>query len=161
MKNIILAIALLCTPQLTLSDEQAGPATLEELLQGSDMKSMVDALYQQMDQVLQQMSTQLQIPESEKRVMDNFIADVSELISEDASWDEIKKPIFEIYQRHFDVNEEIDLTAFYESQSGKAMVRQMPDLLQDTVRLSEDMMEIIKPVLQQAQEFRQELKENR
>ena len=161
MKNFILAIALLCTPQLTLSDEKAGLATIEELLQGSNLESMVESLYQQMDQVLQQMSTQLQIPESEKRVMDNFVSDVSKLIREDASWDEIKKPIFEIYQRHFDVNEVVDLTAFYDTDSGKAMVKNMPDLLKDTIEVSQEMMDIIRPVLEQAQDFQQELKKNR
>ena len=72
MKNILLATALILTPHLSLADEQAERASIEELLEVSNVKSMIDAMHDQLGQMLEQMSTQLQVDESEKPIMDKF-----------------------------------------------------------------------------------------
>jgi len=162
MKNLIFAIALLCAPQLSFADEQVDRASIEELLQVSNVKSMVDAMYGQMDQMLQQMSTQLQIEESERPIMEKFMSKVTDLIREEVSWEQMKGPIFEIYRKHFSEQEVLDLTAFYKTESGRALVEKMPNLMQDSMQVSQGMMESVMPkVLELAEELQQELQKNR
>lgn len=162
MKNILLAITLICAPQVSFSEEQAKRASIEELLEVSNVESMVDAMYEQMDQMLLQMSAQLQIEESEKPIMDKFMSRVTDLIREEVSWEEMKGPIFDIYQKHFSEKEVRDLTAFYQTESGQAMVEKMPNLMQDSMLVSQGMISNVMPkVLELAQEFQQEIQQYR
>ena len=162
MKNILLATALILTPHLSLADEQAERASIEELLEVSNVKSMIDAMHDQLGQMLEQMSTQLQVAESEKPIMDKFMSNVDNLIREEVSWEKMEGPIFEIYQKHFSEKEVLDLTAFYQTDSGQAMVRKMPDLMQDSMLVSQGMMGSVLPkVMELAQEFQKEIEENR
>jgi len=162
MKNLLLTIVLICTPQLSFGEEQADRASIEELLQVSNVESMVNSMYDQMDLMLQQMSAQLQIEESERPIMDKFMSKVTDLVQEEVSWEQMKDPIFEIYQKHFSEKEVLDLTAFYKTESGQAMVEKMPALMQDSMQVSQGMIESVLPkVMELAEEFQQELMENR
>jgi len=162
MKNLLFTIVLICTPQLSFGEEQAERASIEELLQVSNVESMVDAMYSQMDLMLQQMSSQLQIEESERPIMDKFMSKVTDLIQQEVSWEQMKDPIFDIYRKHFSEKEVLDLTAFYKTESGQAMVEKMPNLMQDSMQVSQGMIESVLPkVMELAEEFQQEIMENR
>ena len=64
------------------------------------------------------------------------------------NWEKMKEPIVEVYLKHYTHREISDMTAFYDSETGRSMIRKMPVVMQDTMLISQSILKDFLPRLQ-------------
>lgn len=158
----IYALLLPATALRASDDDPASLASIEELLVLSKVEAMVDAIYGQFEGMMVQMEAEMGVQESEKQILDKYYQRFTELLREEVSWQRMKDPMAEIYQKHFTQKEVDDLLQFYKTDSGKAMVEKMPAVMQDSMQFSQTMMVNVMPKVQEiARELSRDLQQSR
>ena len=138
MKKIIFAICLMASC-FSLADEQSKSDELDRLLEATNSAAMLDSIYDQYPQMMSQMSKELGIDEKEQEKMHRLAERMSQIMREEMNWEKMKGPMKQVYMKHFTEKEISDMLAFYESDSGRAMTKKMPAMMQDIVPISIEM----------------------
>lgn len=147
--------SLLTLPALA---EDSRRATVEALLAATDADSVIDSMYAQMDQMFAGMGQQLGVQPTEQAAFENYMNSVSALMREEMSWEKMREPIIDIYLAHYSEKEIQDMLAFYQSETGRSMVTKMPIVMDESMKLSQQMFADMMPKLQMlALEFQREL----
>jgi hypothetical protein len=157
MKNMLavlpVLVLVLVLPALStagdLSDVQAARRKqVEVLLELMDADAMIDRVYTQTDQMLREMAAQMEIQPSEKAVFDDFASKIIATMKADLNWARMKEPMIDLYLKHYTDQEVKDITAFYKTPSGQSMLKKMPLVMQDSLRISQQMMKDTYPKIQ-------------
>ena len=158
MKNLLITFLILFSPMTIYAEESVDKATVEELLEVTNVKSIVDTMYFEIDQMLEGLATQLGISEEEQPIFDKYLAKVNVAVKEQISWERMKTPMIELYMKHYTKKEIRDILAFYKTDTGKSLVRKMPVVMQDSIQLSQSMFKMTLPKIQElAEELQAEL----
>ncbi|MFQ6370892.1 DUF2059 domain-containing protein [Shewanella sp. YIC-542] len=146
-------------PLAQAGDEGARRAQVEQLLLGMNMDATLNSVYGQMEQMLLNMQQQLKISEEEKPLFEEFAHKYTKVMREELSWDKMKQPLIEIYVKHYTDKEIADMAAFYASDSGRSMVAKMPQVMQESMQVSQSLMGSLLPRMTELQkEFDAKLK---
>ncbi len=147
--------SLLALPTLA---QDSNRASVEALLEATDADSVIDSMYAQMDQMFAGMGQQLGIQPAEMASFENYMNNVSALMKSEMSWEKMREPIIDIYLAHYTEKEIQDMLAFYQSETGRSMVTKMPVVMDESMKLSQQMFADMMPKLQVlAVEFQKEL----
>ena len=157
MKYWFVLVTLLAS---TLASASETPARedVERLMELSDADAMMETTYQQMNAMMKNMAGNLGIQPDEQHLFDEFNDRMTALLRERVNWASMEPKLVDIYQRNF-TQEEIDhIIAFYESETGQAMLEKMPTVMQESMMVSQQAVQAIMPDIQQlAVQFRQDL----
>lgn len=160
LMSLLVGATLLSAP--VFAGEAERRAQVEELLVAMKADGMMDAIYGQMNGMINQMQAQMQIKDSERAELEAFNAKVVKLVTEEMSWDKLKEPTIDIYVKHFSEKELADMLAFYQSETGKAMVEKMPALMQESMQMTMAIAQQMMPKIQAlSEEFKKELEASR
>lgn len=160
MKSYLISLVVLLSVSTASVAETADTrASVEKMFELTDMPKMMDAIYQQMDQVYAQMAGKREVSQEQQPIYDKYRARYKEMIQESMSWDAIKEPIIEAYARVY-TKEEVDaLIVFYDSPVGHKMLEKTPELMQVTMQLMQKVTAEMMPKMQALQkEMTEELK---
>jgi hypothetical protein len=61
----------------------------------------------------------------------------------------MKEPMIQIYLKHYTEKEIKDVTAFYKTESGQAMIKKMPLVMQESMMVSQSMYKDFMPKMQE------------
>jgi uncharacterized protein len=158
MKKIIVCLLLFILPSISYSadENKSKRESVENLLAIIKAESMIDTIYSQMDQMMQSASQQFGIKPSEQEIFNKFMFKTISLMKSEITWEKMKEPMITIYLNHYSEKEIQDMVAFYESDSGQSMIRKMPAVMQDSMKLSQ---EILKDFLPKLEKLSSELEE--
>ncbi len=123
---------------------------VEKLFVLMETDKMMDTMYSQIEGMVVGMGQQLGIKEGEQEIFDAYMADVMKIMKEDMSWQKMKKPLVDVYTKHYSEEELEGMLAFFSSDVGKSMTEKMPAVMQDSMVISQSMMQSILPKIQQA-----------
>jgi len=157
MKTWIVAVALTAS---TLASASEAPARedVERLMELSDADAMMDNTYQQMNTMMKNMAGNLGIQPDEQHLYDEFNDRMTNLLKEEVNWASMKPQMVDIYQRNFTQQEIDDIIAFYETETGQALLEKMPTVMQESMMVSQQAVQAIMPEIQQiAIQFREDL----
>ena len=70
---------------------------------------------------------------------------VNELIREEMTWEKMKEPMIQVYINHFTEREIQGMIEFYKTDIGKSTIKKMPLVMQDSMGVSQKMMEGVSP----------------
>lgn len=158
MKNILITFLILLSPITVYAEEGVEKATVEELLEVTNVKSIVDTMYFEIDQMLEGLAAQLEISVEEQPIFDKYIVKVNASVKEQISWEKMKDPMIDLYMKHYTEKEIKDILAFYKTDTGKSLVKKMPVVMQDSIQLSQSMFKMTLPRIQElAEELQTEL----
>lgn len=136
--------------------------SVEELLRVSNMDSMIDGMYSQMNQMFVGLEEQLDIKPDEQPIFDAHMNKLITILQEDMSWEKFKEPLIDIYLKHYTEKEIQDMLAFYQTETGRSMVSKMPLVMNDSMLFSQEMMKSLLPKIQSlAQELKAEIQKHR
>ena len=159
MRKIPILLLLLMLSFALQAQEAVKRETVERLLQVTDAKAVVDAVYSQVDKMFLDMAQQLGIEESEQAFFNRYMQKVAIATRKAMSWEKIKGPMVDIYLKHYTEKELEDLLAFYNTDSGKAMIKKMPLVMQESMMISQSMLMEFMPKLRELSvEFKEELR---
>ncbi|MBU2885152.1 DUF2059 domain-containing protein [Gilvimarinus agarilyticus] len=161
MKSVIVLLLSMVVSVGAIAEESKRES-VEELLRASNADALVDNIYVQFDQMLSGMKAQMGIKPSEEEIFDKHMQKIVDLMREEMSWAKLKEPMIDIYLEHYTEQEVQDMLAFYSSETGQSMVAKMPAVMNDSVQLSQGMMQSFMPKIQQlGQDLQTELEAHR
>lgn len=159
MKNMLLITLLLICSQTTIAaDDAAKKAELEKMFALTDLNSMMDSMYAQMGAMFEQMVAQQNIPMEEQEAAKKYFTKMEALLREEMSWAKMEAPIMDAYARVYTVEDLKAINDFYETSAGQKMIEKMPQLMQETMQISQTMAQSLIPKFQAlAEEMKQEM----
>jgi uncharacterized protein len=161
MKSIIIGILAIAI-QVSAYAESSKRESVEELLRITNVDSMIDNMYSQMDQMFVGMGQQMGIKTSEQDIFDNYMKKVTASMKEMMSWEKMKAPMTDIYLTSYTEKEIQDMLDFYRSETGRSLIKKMPQVMSESMMLSQEMMKGFMPKVQELSvELNEELKARR
>lgn len=162
MKKIVVCLMFLILPSLSFAGDEQKREDIENLLALMNVDAMVENMYSQMDKMMMGMAKQAGIQPSEKVIFERFMLKMTAAMKEEVSWAKMKDPLIDVYVKHYSDKEIADMVAFYNSESGRSMIQKMPAVMNDSMLVSQGLMQEFMPTIQElTAEFRQDLKEAR
>ncbi|GAA6205351.1 DUF2059 domain-containing protein [Thalassotalea sp. SU-HH00458] len=162
MKIYSLALLLILTSIPSYANNTSSRASVEKLMELTEVSKMMDAMQHQVNNMFRGMSQQLGISEKEKPKFNKYMNKVSELMSEYMKWSTFKEPMIDIYTKHFSEKEVQGLIEFYQSDIGKSMTKKMPLVMQDSMVVSQTLMKDLMPKIQKlAMDMKSEIQQSR
>ncbi len=152
MKAKALLLAILMMASFNSFATPAKKETLEELFRLTDVTKMLDLVYAQSDAIAKQSMRGKSLTEEQKAVMNKYAEKNMALVKQEMSWDKLKTPIMEAYSRVYTDKEVQDIIKFYQTPTGKKMLKKMPELAQISMGLVQNMMQSMQPKLKLLQE---------
>lgn len=162
LKGLVFVLTLVPAAVPAEESPQSKREMVEEMMLLMDVDAMVDTIYSQMDQVMQNMGREMGVAPEEQVLLDKYTAKMTAIMKAEVSWRKMKEPIIAVYQNYFTTQELSDMLAFYKSASGQSMLKKMPEVMKASMVVSQDMMRTVLPQIQQvSQELAEELKAQR
>lgn len=159
MKRLIITALLLLLPFSAISAKESNKKSVEELIMLMDMDSMVDAMYSHLEQTAPDMAKGLGVDPTEQASFARFMTRYISLMREEMSWDKMKGPVIEVYQKNLTEKEVQDMLVFYKSETGQSMIKKMPLIMKDSMAITQSLLKDFYPKLQTlAEQFKEELK---
>jgi len=161
MKKLIIGTFCLLI-HLSVSAESSKRQSIEELLEITNVDSMVASMYDQMDHMLIGMGKQMGVKPSEQDVFDNYMRKIAAAMKEEMSWEKMKDPMIDIYLKHYTETEVQDMLNFYRSETGRSLIEKMPMVMGESMLLSQEMMNGFMPTIQRlSEELKKDLEAHR
>lgn len=137
-------------------------ASVDELMQLMGVDAMVDTMYEQMEGMLQGMSEQMGVQPDEKEIFNSYNSKMVALMRKEMSWEKMKGPMTDIYVNNFSEEEIQGMLTFYKSKVGKATLEKLPAVMQQSMQVSQGMVQSIMPEIQRiSKELQAELEKHR
>jgi hypothetical protein len=156
--RILVCASLLClaaTTQVFAADVPPSEASIRQLLAATDSQKMLDNILKTVDASIDSgMKSALNgqpVNAKAQKIIDDMRVQITALVRESLAWKDMEPLITEVYKRSLTQQEVNGMIAFYESAAGKAVVRKMPLILQNTMALMEERMKTIAPKMVQIQ----------
>jgi len=146
--KVVLAVLLFMFSPLLLADDVSKDKKLNELVNVMDMDSMIDSIYSQMEAMMQNMATQMGVQPDEQAIFDEYYKQMTQIIKEDMSWAKMEPLVVDIYRRNFTEKELDDMLAFYKTETGKSLLAKMPVVMQESMHISQVLMQQSIPKIQ-------------
>jgi hypothetical protein len=162
MKNIIIVLFALMLSFTSKADELSSRASIEKLMELTEVSKMMDSMQEQINLMFQGMSKQMNISGDEQVYFESYMKKVHTLLNEKMNWNTFKEPMINIYSRHFTEKEVQGLITFYRSDIGRSMTKKMPLVMQDSMIISQQLMKDFMPEVQSlAMELRASITQSR
>jgi hypothetical protein len=87
-----------------------------------------------------------------QKVIDEMRAKMVDVFREGLAWKDMEPLFIQAYQRSLTQDEVNGMLAFYESPAGKAVVRKLPLIMQNTAQLMQERMRAVTPKIAQIQQ---------
>ena len=154
MKKVLIAlVAVLLTPLAFAA--QPSDESIRELMEITDTASLLENGMNQADQMMQASIRQTlqgqDIPEKDRKVLDEMRNDMMALLKEELSWNSMEPMFIDVYQKSLSQKEVDGMLEFYKSDAGKAVVAKMPLIMQNTMTLMQQRMAAMAPKMQEIQ----------
>lgn len=154
MKKLLLASSLLLA--ICAHAAPASTASIEELLVLTRAESMMDAMYGNVEQAMQQGMRQAlgdkPLTADQQKSLEALPREFARVFREEMGWNKLKTDIVQIYAETFQ-QEEIDgLLVFYKSPAGKAFIEKTPVVMQKSMTLTQGRMQSVFPKMRAVME---------
>jgi hypothetical protein len=162
VKPFLASIVLLAAPSSFAQGQPASEESIRELMTITNSKALLDQSYGQLDGLMQQaMKDALagnQTNAEQEKLMAELRSRMVELIRADMSWDELEPEYIKLYATTFSQAEIDGINAFYRSDTGKAVIGKMPQLMQSLMQMVMGKMQGLAPKIQAlSEEYKKKL----
>lgn len=147
MGKVLLLSFLIFSTNL-YAEQTAKQQKIDELVNVMNMDAMVDSMYSQVEGMMQNMSVQMGVKPDEKPIFDKYYADMTEVLKTKMSWQKMQPMMVDLYDKQFSEQEINDMLAFYKTESGQAILRKMPQVMQASMQMSQVLVQDAMPEIQ-------------
>jgi hypothetical protein len=156
MKSIVITLAagmiLLWSPASALADDASKNAKIEEMMQLTHVDRMLTQMLPQMQSVVKAQMAQADLTPEQRQQAEAMQQKMMALIAERLSWEKAKPAYIKIYADTFTEGEIDGILAFYKSPAGQAMLDKMPQLMQKSMEVGQQLMGDVMPEITQMME---------
>ena len=156
----ILLVVLFLSCSIALADEASHRAAAEELVALMKTDEVVDHLFGQMTQILEQQFVRMGMPDSDRPVLMKYEHTLLMILEGDVNWKKMKNDFVEAYTRRYTEDELRAISASYKSSEGQEFMEKMPMLmLEGTIISQKKMPELMNKTQQVNMEMIDELRQ--
>jgi len=120
--------------------ESSHEAAARELFEVSDAAKMIDTIYDSMQPQFAAMSEQMGIDESLRPVFDRHMVRVMDVLREEFNWEKMEPHMISAYMQVYSEEELLELVEFYKSPIGQKFLSKMPELMEVSMGMTQQLM---------------------
>lgn len=113
----------------------------KQLIKLVNADQIVEPWFTQVDQMFAIRFVELQALDSKKPVLESYQAKAKDVLNKSLSWNKLEPEVVTVYTRAFTEAELKQLVDFYKSPVGQKMIKEMPVLFGETIKLSRTKLE--------------------
>jgi len=140
-KVMVLFYMLFLFSSLAMADEASHRAAAEELLLLMNVDKMVEPVFEQMQLMMEQQFDQSDAPEDARPILKKYTAKMMQVLEEALGWEKMRDDYVDIYVRTYTESEIRAIADFYRTPAGQAFIEKMPQLMQESMSLSQRAMQ--------------------
>ena len=161
MKHL-LAVLFLLLPLSSTASESTKQAITKELMEVMDVDSLMDTMYTHIQDTMDNAAQHLNVTEAERPLFTRYYESVNQLMQDELNWNILEPKFIAIYDKSFTESELSAMLEFYKTEHGKSILKKMPAVMQESMLLSQSMLQNILPQLQAlSAQFDKDLKAHR
>jgi hypothetical protein len=152
----LISVAFLCfavVTQALAADTPPSEASIRRLMAATDSKKTLDSalttIDASMNNGLKAALANEPMSEQGQQIIDDMRQQLTAVVKEALTWNDLEPLFIEVYKRSLTQSEVDGMIRFYESEAGKAVVRKMPLIVQNTTQLMQERMKAILPKMMQ------------
>jgi hypothetical protein len=141
--TMMIAIVLagtLWNPASALADEASKTAKIEEMMQLTHADRMTAQMLDQMKSMVMGQLSKIDMPVEARQASDEMQQRLMDIITDRMSWTKNKPTYIRIYSETFSEADIDGILAFYKSPAGQAMIEKMPQLIQKSMAVAQQLM---------------------
>lgn len=140
MRPIALLFLLFLGVASAATAESSHEAAARELFEVSDAAKMIDTIYDSMQPQFAAMSEQMGIDESLRPVFDRHMVRVMDVLREEFNWEKMEPHMISAYMQVYSEEELLELVEFYKSPIGQKFLSKMPELMEVSMGMTQQLM---------------------
>ena len=160
LKTVIFLIVLSLFCSFANADETSHRAAAEELLLLTNVDKMLKPMWEQMETMMEQHFVQMDAPEELRPVLNRYTSKMVKVMEEELGWAKMKNDYIDIYVKTYTEGEIRAISEFYKSPAGKKFIEKMPQLMQESMAISQkNMPTFMKKMQKISEEMANEIKQ--
>ncbi len=136
-KVIVLLSILVFSTGAHAEDVKPSEASVRELLRVTESRQLLDSTMAQFDNIMkggiEQAFKGQNLTAPEQKQIEDLRKKLIEVYKQDMNWESLEPIFIKVYRDSFTQQEVDGLTAFYRSPTGKAVIKKMPIVMQNTL----------------------------
>ncbi len=145
MSKLLLVLTVILTTTIAAADQQSHNDAAKELLELMNADRAIELAYEQMYTHMSGMAEQMGVTEETRPTFDVYMEKMVEVMKEEMSWEKMEPYILATYVSVYSEEELRELGEFYASPLGQKFVAKMPELVEATMKMTQDMMAALIP----------------
>ncbi len=155
---LLMALSLFCS--LANADEVSHRAAAEELLLLTNVDKMLKPMWEQMEAMMEQQFDQMDAPEELRPILNRYTSKMVKVMEEELGWAKMKNDYIDIYVKTYTEVEIRAVSEFYKSPAGKVFIEKIPQVMQESMAISQKNMPTFMNKLQKiSEEMANEIKQ--
>ena len=134
-----------------VADQQSHTDAARELLKLMNADQAIELAYDQMYTNMSGMAEQLGITEKTQPMFDVYLERMVEVMEEEMNWEKMEPFIVAAYVSVYSEEELKELGEFYSSPLGQKFISKMPELMEASMQMTQDMLAVMIPRLTEIQ----------
>ena len=150
--SLLLLLGFLISPVWS-ADAPPSDESIQQLLDVMQSKRLLDNMTSQLNGMMlksaEQANNGAPLAAEEKKIVNRGIEQLADLVKQQLAWPQLEPMMLDIYRKTFTQKEVDDLVAFYKSPSGQAVIQKMPQVMQQSMAMTQAKMQTMLPQMQQ------------
>jgi hypothetical protein len=151
MRVVLVLLTVLASAPLAAQDQSHIDAA-KELLDLMNADQSIEQAYEQIYPHMQAMADQLGVTDAQRPIFDRYVEKMVAVMKEELSWEKMEPLMLNAYVDVYSEEELRELNEFYASPLGQKFIAKMPELMDATMRMTQDMMQAFIPRMQKIQQ---------
>ena len=154
----LMVLSLFCS--FANADEVTHRVAVEEFLLLTNVDKTLKSILEQMEKMMEKQFVQMGAPEELRPVLNRYTSKMFKVFEEELGWAKVKNKYIDIYVKTYTEGEIRAISEFYKSPAGKKFIEKMPQLLQESMAISQKNMPVIMKKIQKiSKEMANEIKQ--
>ena len=160
LKTVVFLMVLSLFCSCANADKVSHRAAAEELLLLTNANKMLNLILEPMETMMKQQFVQMGAPEELRPVLNRYTNKMVKVYEEEFSWAKIKNDYIDIYVKTYTEGEIRTISEFYKSPAGKKFIEKMPQVIQESMAISQkNMPTFLKKMRKISEEMDNEIKQ--
>jgi hypothetical protein len=152
MSIALIAAALFWNAAPALADQASKTAKIEEMLALTHADRIMGQMLDQMKGSITEQMSRIDVPESARAAATEIQQKILNLVADRMNWDKAKPKFVQIYDETFSESDIDGILAFYKSPAGQSMLEKMPQLMQKSMAVGQQLVGDIGPEVKRMME---------
>ncbi len=152
MQKKMLVLYLLLAPAAAFADSESHREATVELMEVMRLDETINQVLVQFEAGFTGMASDMDLTPEQRQMADRQVQETMAVMQEIMNWSTMEPYIVEAYMNVFTEEEIREIIVFYGSPTGQKMLDRTPQLMEESMRVTRQMMQDVMPRIEELQE---------